>query len=218
MQYYATGPSRLIQNVSTNLYMSRSQLREQICQTRKSDRQEWQSLVVLNGTKIFLNGTNISFLEFIYGLLNRGVANFFWNHVIQTSSRQMYFQDIYSNLWKVKEFIGNIYSLESNTYFWGTVMFVQDEFLYLIVTKHKLTVCIHVYLGLRQINNCRKVPLQVNFFYDDILLSLLWVLSCYDQQYTNINGLLGVVKRRPILSQYLVLRRFVPWTMCHRLN
>ena len=99
----------------------------------KSDRQEWQSLVVLNGT-------NISFLKFICGILNRGVANSFWNNVIQISSRQMYFQDIYSNLWKVKVFSGNIYSLKSNTYFWGTVMFVQDGFLYLIVTKHKLTV------------------------------------------------------------------------------
>ena len=111
-----------------------------MCQTRKSDRQEWQSLVVLNGTKISLNGANISFLKFICGILNRGVANSFWNHVIQISSRQMYFQDIYSNLWKVKVFIGNMYSLKSNTYFWGTVTFVQDGFLYLIVTKHKLTV------------------------------------------------------------------------------
>ena len=33
-----------------------------------------------------------------------------------------------------------MYSLKSNTYFWGTVMFVQVGFLYLIVTKHKLTV------------------------------------------------------------------------------
>jgi hypothetical protein len=41
---------------------------------------------------------------------------------------------------KVKVFIGTIYSLKSNTYFWGTVMFVQDGFLYLIVTKYKLTV------------------------------------------------------------------------------
>ncbi len=68
------------------------------------------------------------------------MANSFWNHVIQISSRQMYFQDIYSNLWKVKVFIGNIYSLKSNTYLCGTVMFVQDGFLYLIVAKHKLTV------------------------------------------------------------------------------
>jgi hypothetical protein len=52
----------------------------------------------------------------------------------------MYFQDIYSNLWKVNVFIGNIYSLILNTYFWGTVMFAQDGFLYLTVTKHKLTV------------------------------------------------------------------------------
>ena len=130
----------LMHRYPTKLSMSRSQLREQICQTSKSDRQEWQSLIVLNGTNNILNGSNISFLKFIGGILNWGVANSFWNHVIQISSRQMYFQDIYSNLWKVKVFSGNIYSLKSNTYFWGTVMFVQDGFLYLIVTRHKLTV------------------------------------------------------------------------------
>ncbi len=119
--------------------MSRSQLREQICQTNKSDRQEWQSLVVLNGTKIFLNGTNISFLKFICGILNRGMANSFWNHVIQISSKQICFHDIYFNLWKVKIFKGNIYSLKTSTYFSGTVMFVQVGFLYLIVTRHKFT-------------------------------------------------------------------------------
>jgi hypothetical protein len=130
----------LMNNASTKLSMSRSQLREQICQTSKSDRQEWQYLVVLNGTNIFLKWTNISFLKFICEILDRGVANSFWNHVIQISSRQMYFQDIYSSLWKVKLFSGNIYSFKSNTYFWGTAMFVQERFLYLIVTRHKLTV------------------------------------------------------------------------------
>ncbi len=95
----------------TKLFISRSQLREQICQTSKSDRQEWQSLVVLNGTNNFQNGTNISFLKFICGILYRVVAKSFLNHVIQISSRQMYFQDIYSNLRKVKVFSGNIYSL-----------------------------------------------------------------------------------------------------------
>ncbi len=130
--------------------MSKSQSWEQICQTSESDRQEWQSLVVLNGTNIFLKGTNISFLKFICGILNRGVANSFWNHVIQISSKQMYFQDIYSNLWKVPVFIGNIYSLKSNTYFWGTVMFVQKGFLYLIVTRHKLTVCMYSHPFLRK--------------------------------------------------------------------
>ncbi len=91
-------------------------------------------------TNIFPNGTNISVLKFTCGILNRGMAYYFWNHVIKISSIHMYFQDIYSNLWKVKIFTGNIYSLKSNTYFWGTVMFVQDGFLYLIVTRHKLTV------------------------------------------------------------------------------
>ncbi len=126
--------------VPTNLSMSKSQLREQICQTSRSDRQEWQSLVVQNGTNISLKGTNISFLKFICGILYQGVADSFWNHVIQISSIQMYFQDIYSNLSKVKLFSGNIYSIKSNTYFWGTVMFVEDGFLYLMVTRHKLTV------------------------------------------------------------------------------
>jgi hypothetical protein len=46
-----------------------------------------QSLVVLNGANIFLNGTKISFLEFICGIFNRGMANSFWNRVIQLSSR-----------------------------------------------------------------------------------------------------------------------------------
>ncbi len=126
--------------VPTKMSMSRFQLRKQICQTSKSDRQEWQSLVVLNGTNIFLKETNISFLKFICGILKRGVANSFWNHVIQISSIQMYFQDIYFNLWKVKLFSRNIYTLKLNTYFWGTVMFVHYRFLYLIVTRHKLTV------------------------------------------------------------------------------
>ncbi len=113
-KYFSTGPPMLIHNIPTKLSISKSQLREQICQTSKSDRQEWQSLVVLNGTSIFLKGTNISFLKFICGILYRGVANSFWNHVIQISSIHMYFKDIYSNLWKVKIFSGNIYSLKSN--------------------------------------------------------------------------------------------------------
>ncbi len=33
--------------------------------------------------------------------------------------------------------------------------------------------------GLRQINTRRKVPLQINFLYDDILHCLLWILSFY---------------------------------------
>ncbi len=110
-KYIAIGSLKLINSVPTKLSMSRSQLSEQICQTSKRDPQEWQSLVVLNET-------NISFLKFLCGILNRGMANSFWNHVIQISSRQMQFQEIvYYNLWKVKIFSGNIYSLKVNTYF-----------------------------------------------------------------------------------------------------
>ncbi len=36
-------------------------------------------------------------------------------------------------------------------------------------------------MGLRQINTCRKVPLQVNFLDDDILHCLPWVLSFYGE-------------------------------------
>ena len=97
--------AKIRQSATFLMSISRSQLREQICQTSKSDRQEWQSLEVLNGT-------NISILKFICGILNRGMANSFWNHIIQISSRQIDFQDIYTNLWKVKIFSGNIYSFK----------------------------------------------------------------------------------------------------------
>ncbi len=40
----------------------------------------------------------IFFLKFICGILNRGVANSFWNYVIQISSRQLYFQDIFESV------------------------------------------------------------------------------------------------------------------------
>jgi hypothetical protein len=101
-KYFATGPSKLIQQVPTNLSMSRSQLMEQICRTRISDWQEWQCLVVLNGTKIFLNGTNIFFLKFICGILNRGVANSFWNHMI-TNERILSSMHFYIFLTATKE-------------------------------------------------------------------------------------------------------------------
>ncbi len=73
-KYYATGPTKLILNDPTKLSMSRSQLREhkQICQTSKSDRQEWQSLVVLNGT-------NFSWMELKFLVWNSYVG--FWTKV-----------------------------------------------------------------------------------------------------------------------------------------
>jgi len=117
----------LIHNVPTKLSISRFQLREQIWQTKK-----WTARMTVLGSSesnnIFLNGTNISFLNFICEILNRDMANSFWNHIIQSSSRRMYFKDIYSHLWTVKIVSGNIYSLKSNTYFWGKVMFIQAGF------------------------------------------------------------------------------------------
>ncbi len=55
-----------------------------------------------------LVGLYFYFLNFICGIWNWGMANSFWNHVIQISIRQVYFQDIYSQLWIVKIFIETI--------------------------------------------------------------------------------------------------------------
>ena len=44
-------------------------------------------------------------------------------------------------------------------------------------------------LGLRQINTCRKAPLQVNFLDDDILHCLLWVLAVNEQEQWEKNQL-----------------------------
>ncbi len=52
-------------------------------------------------------GNVLFFFEIHMWGFERGMANSFWNHVIQ----MMNFQDIYSHLWKVKIFSGNIYSL-----------------------------------------------------------------------------------------------------------
>ncbi len=159
---------------SCTVYLSRSQLkREQICQTSKSDQQEWQSLVVLNGTKIFLNGTNIYFLKYICGNLKRGMANSFWNQWSKFQVDRCNFR-IYSNLWKIYIFSGNIYSLKSNTYFWGTVMFVQYVFLYLIVTRHKLTVSLF-----------QKNLLLVASFFLLTSLSFLYFSSCFAASSSN---------------------------------
>ncbi len=70
-----------------------------------------QTLVVLNGTNIFLVGLYFYFLNFIWGIWTEVMASSFWNHVIQISIRQVYFQDIYSQLWIVKIFSENIYFL-----------------------------------------------------------------------------------------------------------
>ncbi len=48
-------------------------------------------------------------------------------------------------------------------------------------------------LGFRQINICRKVPLQFNFLDGDILYCLLWVLSFYDAAYKEKTILLFVL-------------------------
>ncbi len=44
----------------------------------------------------------IPFLNYIFGIWDRGLANSFSDHVIQISVRQMYFQFIFSKLQKVK--------------------------------------------------------------------------------------------------------------------
>jgi hypothetical protein len=90
--------------------------------------------------------------------LNRGIANSFWDLVIKISIRQMYFLDIYSNLWKVK--------------LWrGTAMYFQDGFLYLIVTRHKLTVHLHA----TREYSCHSWADR----YLHLMDSLLWALLVY---------------------------------------
>ncbi len=88
----------------------------------------------------FKSGFHSSFWDFICGTWNWGMASSFWNHVIQISIRQVHFQDIYSQLLIIKIFSENIYFLKSNTYFWGTVVFLQYGFLYLILTRPKFAV------------------------------------------------------------------------------
>ncbi len=91
----ATGPSELDNKICTKVYLAKSEVKE-------------QTLVVLNGTNIFLVGLYFYFLNFICGIWSWGVASSFWNHVIQISIRQVHFQDIYFQLWIVKIFSENI--------------------------------------------------------------------------------------------------------------
>jgi hypothetical protein len=64
----------------------------------------WKLVILSLGAYYFQIGELLemyfSLLKFICEILNLGMANSFWNHVIQISIRQMYLQDIYSNLWK----------------------------------------------------------------------------------------------------------------------
>jgi hypothetical protein len=58
-------------------------------------------------------GSNLVFIV-LFGTLYLefgSMASSFWNHVIQISIRQVYFQHIYSQLWIVKIFTENIYFL-----------------------------------------------------------------------------------------------------------
>ncbi len=73
----------------------------------------------------FKSGFHSSFWDFKGRIWKWGMASSFWNHVIQISVRQAYFHDIYSQLWIVKIFTENIYFLSSNTYFWGTIVYLQ---------------------------------------------------------------------------------------------
>ncbi len=52
-----------------------------------------------------LVGLYFYFFNFICGIWNWGMASSFWNHVIQTSIRQVQFQDIYSQMWIVKTLV-----------------------------------------------------------------------------------------------------------------
>ncbi len=52
-----------------------------------------------------------SFLKYIFGIWEWGLANSFWDHGTQISIRQMNCQYIFSQLWKVRIFCRNIHSL-----------------------------------------------------------------------------------------------------------
>ena len=62
-------------------------------------------------------------LKYIFEILEEGLAKSLWDHVIQIMLREINFKETYSQLRKVKKF-GNSYSLKSNSYFLGTVMYV----------------------------------------------------------------------------------------------
>ncbi len=50
--------------------------------------------------------TRLPFLKYIlFGIWDWGLANSFWDHVIQISIRQMNFHYIFSQLWKVNSFV-----------------------------------------------------------------------------------------------------------------
>ncbi len=57
---------------------------------------------------------DFSFLSNVYtvfGICDWGLANSFWDHVIQISIRQINFHHIFFQQWKVKIWCGNIHSL-----------------------------------------------------------------------------------------------------------
>jgi hypothetical protein len=104
---------------------------------------------------------------FIFGMRDLVLADFFWDHVIEIyvikiSMRQMRFQFIFSHLWKVKILFGK-HSLPIIKYFfWGTVMYVQYGSLYLIPTRHKLTVCLPSLVSLFS-TECWTFGIRLNF-------------------------------------------------------
>ncbi len=59
----------------------------------------------------FKSGFHSFFWDFICGIWKWGISSSFWYHVIQISTRQVHFQDIYFKLWIVKIFTENIYFL-----------------------------------------------------------------------------------------------------------
>jgi hypothetical protein len=66
------------------------------------------------------------------GILNRGLANSFWNHVIQISSRQMCFQDVFqsvkSKIFWWKYLLLNIkYIFLRDSYGWMDFLFDSDQ-------------------------------------------------------------------------------------------
>jgi hypothetical protein len=92
---------------------------------------------------IFLDFLLFHFLKYIFGFLSEVWLVSFLD-VIQILFRV---RNLYSQVWKVKIFFRNIYSLYSNSYFWLTVMEVHYGFLCMILGRHKFTVYPFIFRG-----------------------------------------------------------------------
>ncbi len=100
------------QSVPTKRFMWRSQLREQICQISKSDRQEWQSFVVLSGTNID------------YGNLWRLALMVQWQNTCSWCRGSEFISRVWSLIFFHDDILGSLYEFKSGFHnsFWDLVV------------------------------------------------------------------------------------------------